>query len=414
MRRGCFLILLALLTLLIAAPVQSHPTIDNSAEVVVARDRVAFRARISLVEVDIEHPVADARGTVDPARLAAAVQAHGAYLLAHLSVTADGRPLTGKIVSASPPAGPVKWEDFEEHEAAYEIRYPLAGPPAGKVRIEQDVLKEFSRLGQPWQVIFVATVRQEPEAQPHMRLLTRDQPLEYACHWDALAATTPATQATTESEHAPAAAQSASDARHVAWQYVVHGAMHILTGYDHLLFVAALVLGAARLWDLVKVVTAFAIAHTFTLTLSVLHLVRVPASVVEPMIAASIVFVALQNVFFPRQARGPARWAVAFGFGLFHGLGFAGGLMEAMRDMPAANLAVALASFTLGVELAHQLLIVPLYLVVRTVRPRKLATAPDPEAPLPPRAALPFSLRLASGVICVAGMFYLVGALRGA
>jgi hydrogenase/urease accessory protein HupE len=232
-------------------------------------------------------------------------------------------------------------------------------------------------------------------------LLTREEPIEIECRW----------------ADAPATTMSAavSPPRPSRWsvgrQYVAHGFDHIVTGYDHLLFVAALVIGATRLWDLVKVVTAFAAAHTLTLTLSVLDLVRLPSSVVEPIIAASIVFVALQNVLFPRQSRGKARLIVAFGFGLFHGLGFAGGLLQAMEGMPAVSLAVALAAFTLGVELAHQALIVPLYLVLKPLR-RGAADTDEAIEPPTPRLVLP--LRLASLLISLAGVFYLVQALRRA
>ena len=120
-------------------------------------------------------------------------------------------------------------------------------------------------------------------------------------------------------------------------------------------------LGATRLWDLVKVVTAFAIAHTLTLTLSVLNVVHLSSSIVEPMIAASIVFVAMQNVFWPRQSRGNLRLVIAFAFGLFHGLGFAGGLKEAMAGMPGAGLAAALIGFSIGVEIGHQMVVLPLF-----------------------------------------------------
>jgi hypothetical protein len=71
---------------------------------------------------------------------------------------------------------------------------------------------------------------------------------------------------------------------------LLHGIQHILTGYDHLLFLCALVLGAASLWDLFKIVTAFTIAHSITLTLATFGLAHLPEQVVEPMIAASIVF----------------------------------------------------------------------------------------------------------------------------
>jgi hypothetical protein len=114
----------------------------------------------------------------------------------------------------------------------------------------------------------------------------------------------------------------------------------------------------------------------------------------------------MQNVLFPRQSRGWARLAIAFAFGLFHGLGFAGGLMEAMADMPGMNLAAALICFTIGVELAHQMLIVPLFYVLRFVR-RRAATATENAPP-----AMPMSLRFASVLISLAGTVYFVQALR--
>ena len=123
--------------------------------------------------------------------------------------------------------------------------------------------------------------------------------------------------------------------------YALHGIEHILTGYDHLLFVTALVLAAGRFWDLVKVVTAFTLAHTITLTLSVLNIVTLRSAIVEPMIAASIICVAVQNIFWPERSTGWARLAIAFSFGLFHGLGFAGGLKDAMTGMPSVALWLA-------------------------------------------------------------------------
>jgi hypothetical protein len=89
--------------------------------------------------------------------------------------------------------------------------------------------------------------------------------------------------------------------------------------------------------------------------------------------------------------------------------------MEAMQSLPPANLAIALVAFTAGVELAHQLLIVPLFFIVRFARGGRTVEGGEAE-PSPPAVALhlPWPLRVASGAISVAGMFYLVGALRGA
>ena len=153
--------------------------------------------------------------------------------------------------------------------------------------------------------------------------------------------------------------------------YFLHGVHHILTGYDHLLFVSALVLAATTLWELVKVVSAFTLAHTMTLTLAALNLVHLPASVVEPLIAASIVFVALQNVFWPGRSKGWSRLGAAFFFGLFHGLGFAGGLLNAMREMPGATMFLAILAFSVGVEAGHQMVVLPLFAFLKAVTPRR-------------------------------------------
>src|SRR5260370_27769018 len=112
-----------------------------------------------------------------------------------------------------------------------------------------------------------------------------------------------------------------------------------------MLFMCALALAALTIWDVVKVVSAFTVALSVTLTLSVLNVVRLPEHVVEPMIAASIVFVALQNAFIPKLSRGWARVWTAFFFGLFHGLGFAVGLLDAMAGLPIPPTGVAVLAF---------------------------------------------------------------------
>ncbi|HUO10764.1 MAG TPA: HupE/UreJ family protein [Phycisphaerae bacterium] len=188
--------------------------------------------------------------------------------------------------------------------------------------------------------------------------------------------------------------------------FFYRGILHILTGYDHLLFVTALVLAATTLWDLVKVVSAFTIAHTMTLTLAALDLVHLPGRVVEPLIAGSILFVALQNVFWPRQSRGWSRLGAAFFFGLFHGLGFAGGLLEAMREMPSGTMLLAICAFSVGVEAGHQLVVLPSFGLLKAAR--------HGQADVVTRARLSMAFqRIGSAGICVAGAYYLCLALAG-
>jgi len=143
----------------------------------------------------------------------------------------------------------------------------------------------------------------------------------------------------------------------------VLGMEHILAGFDHLLFVIALVLllhaGRNRaLWPIVKAVTAFTVAHSLTLAGTTLDLVSLPIWPVEVVIALSIIFLAVEVVKSreddPRLSE-RAPWLVAFLFGLLHGFGFAGALAEI--GLPEGDVPVALLTFNLGVE-AGQLLIV--------------------------------------------------------
>jgi hydrogenase/urease accessory protein HupE len=141
------------------------------------------------------------------------------------------------------------------------------------------------------------------------------------------------------------------------------GLEHILTGYDHLLFLFALVLVGGPLRSLVAAVTAFTIAHSVTLGLSAFAVWVPSPRIVEPCIALSIAYVGIEN-WFVRDAKG--RWKITFLFGLVHGFGFAG----ALRDVavPRADIPAALLAFNFGVEIGQLvvlLALVPLVLAVR-------------------------------------------------
>ena len=123
---------------------------------------------------------------------------------------------------------------------------------------------------------------------------------------------------------------------------------HIFLGYDHVAFLAAVVLWARRLWPVVKVVTAFTIAHSITLFLAALDVLHIPSAIIEPAIAASIIYVAAENFL---SCDIDKRWRDTFGFGLIHGFGFASALQE--FGLPRRALVPALASFNLGVEIGQ-------------------------------------------------------------
>ncbi|MEP2921217.1 MAG: HupE/UreJ family protein [Sulfitobacter sp.] len=137
---------------------------------------------------------------------------------------------------------------------------------------------------------------------------------------------------------------------HTFLGYIPVGFDHILPqGLDHILFVLGLFFLSTHLRPLIWQVSAFTLAHTITLALAALGLVTVPGSIVEPLIAASIVYVAIENIF----ARGLTRWrpAVIFGFGLLHGLGFASVLGE--FGLPEGQFVPALIGFNVGVEVGQ-------------------------------------------------------------
>ena len=134
--------------------------------------------------------------------------------------------------------------------------------------------------------------------------------------------------------------------------FAVLGVEHIFTGYDHILFIFALLLTATSFWSLAKTLTGFTIAHSITLILSALSIISLDAKLVEITVAASIVFVGLENIYFKNAQK--HRFWVASGFGLIHGIGFSDVLREI--GLPEQGLAACLFSFNLGVEIAQVIL----------------------------------------------------------
>ena len=144
----------------------------------------------------------------------------------------------------------------------------------------------------------------------------------------------------------------------VAQTYTVLGIEHILTGFDHLLFVLALLCLVQGTRRLIATITAFTLAHSLTLFAATLGWLNVPAPPVEAMIALSIVFVAGEIVHARQGRPGLTQrrpWIVAFCFGLLHGLGFAGALAEV--GLPPLSIPMALLFFNVGVEIGQLIFI---------------------------------------------------------
>ena len=133
--------------------------------------------------------------------------------------------------------------------------------------------------------------------------------------------------------------------------FLVMGVKHIWTGYDHLLFLLGLLIVTKNFSSSLKIITCFTVAHSITLAVATLSLVNLSTRFVEPMIAASIVYVGIENLLRGDDPKG--RWMLTFAFGLIHGFGFASALKELGVGSNGSGIAVPLVSFNLGVELGQ-------------------------------------------------------------
>ena len=155
------------------------------------------------------------------------------------------------------------------------------------------------------------------------------------------------------------------------------GFVHVLPlGLDHILFVLGIFLLSRKFRPLILQVSVFTVAHTITLGLATLDLVSAPSNVVEPIIAASIAVVALENIFFPNYRH--SRLFIVFFFGLIHGLGFAGALSA--FDLDPTSLVIGLLGFNVGVEFGQLAVIAIVFVLSIWIKDeakyRKLAVIP--------------------------------------
>jgi len=157
--------------------------------------------------------------------------------------------------------------------------------------------------------------------------------------------------------------------REVAVSYWQMGTIHILQGFDHLLFLLTLLLIVQGIWPLLKTVTAFTLAHSLTLVLATLGLVNLPSAPTEAVIALSIMLLAVEVVHKNRGAHTFSErfpWLIAFTFGLVHGLGFAGALSEI--GIPQNEVPLSLLMFNVGVETGQVLFVVAVSLLLAALQ----------------------------------------------
>ena len=332
-----------LLSLLLhAAPAQAHKPSD--AYLTLTQSAAGLSGQWDIALRDLDHAIgldADGNGEITWGELRAAHGDIAAYALARLTISADGR-------ACAVTAGT---QQVDNHtDGAYTVLpFNVACPAAPGGAAPQSLTLHYRLFA---------------DVDPQHRGLLRLQ----AAGSVRTAIFSPEAATQTFALAAPSRASQFAD-------YFREGVWHIWIGFDHILFLLSLLLPAVLLWqpaplrqwaparrfkdafvDVLKIVSAFTLAHSITLSLATLGVVDLPSRLVESSIAASVVLAALNNLFPVFHAR---RWAVAFGFGLIHGFGFATVLAD--LGLPRDVLALALVGFNVGVE-AGQLAIVAVFL----------------------------------------------------
>lgn len=420
-RRACWL----LLAWALPVAVHAHPFLQNRWQVVASSNRLAMRATVTLREVAVIQGLKPAQ-LAQPASLIAALSNHAAYVTQHLHVLARGTRLPVEVLDynllVDEAASGTDDEAPERRHAAYDLEATIpAAPGPVPLRFAHDVLQGLSFApGIPWDVSHVLSV-----TDPLRRVLGEgvvrigqdvDVMLAAVTAGGSPAAGGPAATSSPPATHAPAPllAQESADTGPTVSGFVGflrHGLHHVASGYDHLLFLAALTLTAATWRRLLGIIGVFTLAHSLTVTLSAMGWLSLPSWIVEPVIAGSIVVVALQNVLAPGHVKGHGRLLVALGFGWVHGLGFAGGLAEALGGASGMQLAMPIIAFCLGVELAHLAVGAPLFGILRAMDRR-------PASPVEETTSAPKLLariqRWGSVVVAAGGAWFLWAALRNA
>lgn len=381
----------------------AHPFLQNSWYALVESNRVVTRVTATLREVAV---VQQLPGTNPPlAEISRALERHADYVLDHVSLAIAGQRLAGtvldfQLLSHAGGEDPDPAQYLEQTRVGFDVEYLLpAGAGPRRLVLAQNTLAEHAYApGIPWDVTYLLEVRDPGRQLLAGGLVRAAAPVEVL-----LAATAPAEApppAQSSAAQPPGVSTGPAVSAGLLADYLRHGIHHVATGYDHLLFLAALTLAAARFLDLLKVIGVFTVAHSLTVTVATLGWVRVPPWIVEPAIAASLVGVAVINLRGAGSPGGRGRWSVVFAFGLLHGLGFAGALAGLLAGGPPARLAGAILAFCAGVEIGHLAFGAPFFGLLAALRHRR-----EPA----------FQARLqqaGSWGVAVGGMYFLWAALR--
>lgn len=353
------------------APARAHDESVSSSEVEVRNNVIIWRVDVGIGGLAKVVPLPP-EGTLDEKGLAAAAGPIGRYLAAGLDVMADGMTLPVTIGTLEPRFEPTGLGSSDSLARAVQTLSFQSPHDISRLTVNVHFFSELT----PSHRALVRVVW-----QGELTRLTRLGPAEI----------------TLERGHVTPGVAA------LIWEFGRWGTHHIFVGYDHIAFLVALLLAVTRWRTLVTIVTSFTVAHSLTLLASALDLVRIPSRLTEVLIAASIVYVAGENLF----ARGRAfrhRAFVTFAFGLVHGLGFASQLRARLAEIPG-RVVLPVLSFNLGVELG-QLAIVSIVFPL-LVRLRQGPT--ESETRLRERRLM----RMGSIPVLLFGLFWLCDRLLG-
>ena len=341
----------------------AHPIFYDNWTVNIRSNRVETLYSTTLHEVAVAQRIDTNKvANVGFAVWLSAVSNHANYVSSHLYTSVNGEAATWRVtdfqIRADSAANDGKADDLETTRALIYLESAVSTNQFDHAILSHSMMDGFSYSpGIPWSVVAQASVRAPNGVLLGESALLRGQ------KWR-LDAPEPS-----ETGAGPSVtARSGS--------FVVAGLFHVWEGWDHLLFLLGLVLAVKTMRELSYLILIFTGAHSLTITLAAYGLVHVSPAIVEPGISASIVAVAVLNLLSLRRRVAGNRYFAAGGFGLLHGLGFASGLTASTGGASGFDLALKVAGFCLGVELAHAAVGLPAFLVLR-----KVGSSPDGGAP---------------------------------
>lgn len=300
----------------------THPPGLSSADLAVKPDSLAVKFTFSSQDIEALVPMdTDGDAEVTALELENSKPHISSYVKAHFKVKSGGKEIT------SSPSENVSFDD--KNNTHVELNY--SEPQIDMLTVESTILAKLPAGHKQY-----LTVKDQTGKEIGKKMLTQqDGILEI------------------DLKNITAVPGSKHQSTSTFADFLKLGVEHILTGYDHLLFLFSLLVITRNFWPAIQIITFFTIAHSITLALAGMNIVDIPSNIVEPLIAATIVYVGLENIFRSDKVTTKQRCILTFFFGLIHGFGFAGVLREMGISSLETGILVPLFSFNLGVELGQ-------------------------------------------------------------